>query len=320
MNIISSVFSILRRVDVAHVAFPAGLSVLALGCAVDAPLDRPDPGENLGQTTQAVSGWMPFGWGTTNDLYGLDTEVVNTNWNCVLSGVAGDLSKGRGWGAISVNSAAKIERSGTFSANTFHILAHGGAYENQNGQRVWANNPVFASTTCIPYPQTDSASWRSTADSVAPPVKISGLVTNRECFLTGITGGEHLWNDSEKFGRVRKITTPDATHPTSGWYVEGNERSDVDGGHAYVTASCVDFPSLALLWDTPKEAPAGGAAVTVPITTGGGVKACGLRTIRGAFNKNSWTDGVRITPPSSATGTWNMTVSAGKFGRAVCVL
>ena len=157
-------------------------------------------------------------------------------------------------------------------------------------------------------------------DKASYRLKISGLVTNRECFLTGITGGEHLWNDSEKFGRVRKITTPDATHPTSGWYVEGNERSDVDGGHAYVTASCVDFPSLALLWDTPKEAPAGGAAVTVPITTGGGVKACGLRTIRGAFNKNSWTDGVRITPPSSATGTWNMTVSAGKFGRAVCVL
>jgi hypothetical protein len=46
---------------------------------------------------------------------------------------------------------------------------------------------------------------------------------------------------------------------------------------------------------------------------------CGLQGIYGAFNVDSWNDGVKITAPSTLGGNWTMTVSPGKWGEALCI-
>ena len=75
----------------------------------------------------------------------------------------------------------------------------------------------------------------------------------------------------------------------------------------------IDFPSISAEW--------GGAFGGAPntMTTGGGVKMCGLTGIYGAFNVNSYSNGVSLNAPSTQNGNWTMTISANKFASADCV-
>ena len=60
----------------AFAVLPIGLVVLASGCAVDT--QEPPVGEEaVGQTSQALSTWAAYGWGTTNDLDGHDTGLYS---------------------------------------------------------------------------------------------------------------------------------------------------------------------------------------------------------------------------------------------------
>ena len=60
------------------------------------------------------------------------------------------------------------------------------------------------------------------------------------------------------------------------------------------------------------------STVTFPLTSGAGVKACALTGITGAFNVNSWTDGVVMNFPPKIDGNWSLTVTGGKTATWAC--
>ena len=75
----------------------------------------------------------------------------------------------------------------------------------------------------------------------------------------------------------------------------------------------MDFPPITGEW----FGAFGGATNTM--TTGGGIKMCGLTGIFGAFTTNSFSNGVVLNAPSAQSGNWTMTVSSGKFAEATCI-
>jgi hypothetical protein len=149
---------------------------------------------------------------------------------------------------------------------------------------------------------------------MAGPKKIAGLSANRRCFLHSIHTGDGMFNSS-RYARVRKYTTTDADHPTTGWYVESNlQSSTVTGAHALVGAVCVEFSAIEGEWGWGY-----GGAGTWPMTDGNGRKMCGLTGISGAFNVESYSNGVGLNAPSTQTGNWSLTLSANKGAEVLCI-
>jgi hypothetical protein len=287
------------------------MGLLVAGCATD-DLDTETPDDvELGTTQQELGGWLAATWGTTTDMVGLDTGMNSSTTTCVLSAVRGDLGEGGYWQASTdVASAAHV----VAKDGTWRLLAHGGAYTDQVNHRVWANNKVLGGAVCVDGAPGATKFWKSADGYVAAPEKIASLATNRRCFLNGVYGGGQIFTHASDYVRVRKIETVDATHPTTGWYVEGNLKSNpYTGQPAFAQGRCIDFADIDGEW--------GGAfgGATYTLTTGSGVKMCGLQGVYGAFNVDSWTDGVMINAPSSLSGNWTMTVSSGKFGEALCI-
>ncbi|MDI1451159.1 hypothetical protein [Polyangium sp. 6x1] len=294
------------------------LGALSLGC-VTAVAEDDLAEESIAEASAELSGWHFWSWGTTTDEDGLDISST-TPQTCVLSGVAGNLNVGAEWSNDEESLAwvgAKYPLTGTF------LYAHGGAYTNQNNVRVWANNPVNASATCfhVDSATSNGGSWKSSDGSVSPPVKIADLDPNnlRQCFLSGLWGIAGAWNSSSRFARVVKKTSTDATHPTTGWYVEANLLSNpYDGSHARVFATCVNFPLATVITSGPPVSAAASVTNTVPITSGTGIKGCALTGITGALNQNDWTDGALIAAPSTVGGDWTLSVKNNKTAEWAC--
>ena len=286
-----------------------GLIVSASGCAID---EGDEMAPEVGVTEHELNGWLSASWGTTSDLVGLDTGLSATTTTCVLSMVRGDLGEGGYWQSTDVVSGADVSPK---NGNWF-LYGHGGAYTNQVNQRVWANNKVNAGASCALYPKlpVSQPTWRSANGYVTLPQKLAPLATNRRCFLGAIYGGGQIFTHASDYVRVRPYTTTDATHPTTGWYVEGSLKSNPYSGQpASASGTCIDFPAIEGEW--------GGSFgdATYTLTTGTGTKMCGLQGVYGAFNVDSWDNGVKITAPSTLTGNWTMTVSPGKWGEATCI-
>lgn len=314
-------------------ALPLLMGMSALGCAADGQSGAEPPEEGTtGEVSQEISGWAPGQKGTTTSLTAMDTGWSQSNSTCFLSGIAGNLSEGRAWQLPqAVKSAVSIsvnQGAGPGNAN-WGLVAHGGAYVNQHNQRVWENNPVLGRLVCVPYGYAGSDYWESYYSTNNPepvaPKRIMPIMTSntkhRQCFLSGISGGYGLMNKASTYARVVEVQVPDAKHPQNGWYVESNGRSDVDGGHLRVDATCFDFPWVvgsSGLWAAAVPGPSSGTT-TFAMTNEGGVKACGLTGIQGAFTANSYSNGALLNPPSAQNGNWSMTVSAGKWGVATCI-
>jgi hypothetical protein len=273
--------------------------------------------ETVGEAAAAVNGWYVWYHSTSQDTTGVDLGLASSK-TCFLSGVAGNLSEGSQWQQGEPSMAWVGWNSGSWK-----LFAHGGALTNSNGQAVWENNPVTAHATCFYYTtNVESASWTSWPShlGVAVPVKIANLDPNnlRQCFLAGVWSHDNAW-DTSKFARVVKKTSTDATHPTTGWYVEANFfDSTLDGSHTEVFGRCVDFPTGTSFTTNLVTGTSGGTTTT--ITSGTGTKGCALTEITGAFNQNSWTDGARIHAPDNLVlnGNWTITVSNNKSARWAC--
>ncbi|TKD03221.1 hypothetical protein [Polyangium fumosum] len=291
--------------------FGGGLC-MTLGCAAADP-DGLNAEEIVDEAEEALTGFSAFTAQSTTNFTGT-TISPDPSERCFLSGVAGNLNQGL-WvgGSISMKAAARVSGSTLF--------AHGGAFTDQHNARVPYNNLVKASTACLPSSYVASAMWSSNSGGTSPPVWIAALGTSlRQCFLTGVTGVDGSWNSSTRFARVVKITTTDATHSSTGWYIEGNLIDDVSGSHATISADCADFP-------TGTEFASGMAYATEDGTTsvpiGGSlgspvVKGCALTEINGAFNLNNASEGIVITAPSVNTGLWTITVTNSRLGRWAC--
>ena len=137
---------------------------------------------------------------------------------------------------------------------------------------------------------------------------------NRRCFLQGIrSGGGAFFKTTDSVSVVERFTA-DATHPiVPGWYIEGTV---VQEEPIFATGKCIDFPSPALVDFGP--ATLHGPA-TQTLTSGSGIKFCGLQQITGKFNVNSTSDGVVILPGAQIDGQWTMSVSANKSAKWRCV-
>jgi hypothetical protein len=268
----------------------------------------------------AVSGVTVWSWGTTRDLNGVDIGSTS-NRTCFLSGVAGNLNAGAtlgfGCGLLGEESVARVSEKWPSNGH-YWLVAHGGACTNQQDQRVWDDNPVNAQATCVfdPPSNVTEGYWQQ-----GPPVRITGLNAPgdkvRRCFLSGLWGIAGAWNSSSRYARVKKVTTPDETHPTTGWYVEANLPTGGDGSHPRVEARCMDFPEGSTV--TVGTTPLSSETDTQAITSGTGVRACALMGIKGAFNVNSWTNGVAMNTPAQPTGNWSLTVTGGKTATWACV-
>ncbi len=279
------------------------LAILACsGCAAN-----PD-GNEIGSEQQGlIAGWFTAGWGTTSDANGLDLKIPS-GWSCILNGVTGNLVDGNVIEYQDLPAKAEIANGRLFGS--------GGADTNWYDQRVWANAPVFAGATCIPYLPIATGTWISNPDHVpSPPVWLTSLGgSNRQCFLTGLESTEtSSWDSSSTYAQVYKATTTDATHPVTGWYVQSNSSVN-PGGH--VAAACYDFPVGTGFWWAQFGGPN-----TFQTTWGTAVKACGLTYLQGSFNANDFGNGVHLNAPTDASGNWSLTVtSADKVGGAVCAL
>jgi len=285
-----------------------GLALTASACTLD---DSAVDDEETGSAEQGISGWAVGAIGTTTTTTGFDTGWSTSNSTCVLTAVLGNLREGGWWSVGDVASEASVKR---MANGHWGIFGHGGAYEH-----TAANNPVMAGAVCVPFPPTSSGHWRSQDTGSGPPAlpsRFADLAPTRRCFLTAVFsdwGNFGQFADSVQAVRIEAGET-DGTHPTTGWYVQGTLTSNpYNGAPAGATATCVDFPAIAGEW--------GGAfgGATNTMTTGSGTKMCGLTGIFGAFNVNSFSNGVALNAPSAQNGNWTMTVASSKFATANCI-
>ncbi len=267
----------------------------------------------------ALSGYLAAGHGTTTDVVGVDMGSTSTQ-TCFLSGVSGNLNKGSqsgfGCGTQGLESIARVADK-VPSTGHFWLMAHGGACSNQTNQQVWDNNPVQGMATCfLTTDNVKEGTWAS-GDN---PVKVASLNAPnnkvRRCFLSGIWGIAGAWNSSSRFAKVRKVTATDSTHSTTGWYIEANLPASADGSRARVSARCVDFPANTTI--TADTTPLQTTTQTHTIAPAGGIKACALMGVKGAFNVNSYSDGAVMTFPSSSSGKWMLTVTKDKTATWAC--
>ncbi|WP_437999392.1 hypothetical protein WMF26_05175 [Sorangium sp. So ce185] len=291
---------------------------LSLGCVADAGIDTE---EELGEAADELTGWHHYWKGSTNDetFVNMGPKADRT---CVLRGVQGNL--GRGGSSDILTALGSLSRAQVGSASSDNKLyGHGGSHVNSAGSIIWRNNPVVAYATCFfaTLNRTWEA-WHADFDGVARPWKLADLdpADRRQCFLSGLLGSDGTWNRAEDYAMVIKLTTPiPPQYPTAGWYIAGNLMRTVENSYgASVQATCVDFPEGTEFSSGWVDASEGGTKTEV-IASDPGIKACALVSIFGAFNQNSWTDGVLINPPSTLDGTWTMTVSAGKTAKWACV-
>lgn len=276
----------------------------------------------IGSVVYALNGYAVGSWGTTTDTQGFNLGPISDR-SCFLSGVSGNLNLGAqpGFGCATraEPSTAQLAVS-EFEPKHYRLVAHGGACENQADQKVWHNNPVNAQATCfLNTAGKTGGTWTSNDNR---PKKIAELstgraVARRRCFLTSVVAVSGTWNSSSRFARVRKVTTTDSTHPTTGWYIEANLPTAVDNSYASISAGCVNFSFTASI--TSGTTPVSQVTKTFTLTSGGGIKACALMGIQGAFKVNAWNDGVVMNPPPNLDGNWTLTVTAGKSATWACV-
>lgn len=290
------------------------LGALSLGCVAEPGVgdEESEIDDEIGEAQGALGGWTHWAFGSTTNLSGV---TISSNMACVLAGMAGNLDRGNVFGGVA--SEPSVAGPSPVS-DTLH--AHGGAYTNQTNGPVFINNPVAARATCFFATTSGAATWQSSSGTAAPKW-ITGLGgSNRQCFLGMVTGVDGSWSTSSRFARVVKVTATDATHPSTGWYIEGNLTDETfNGSHATIGGRCVDFPTGTAFTSGPVYSTEGGST-TVPIGLGmgSGIKACGLTGVTGAFNVNSFTDGAMITAPSTLDGSWTITVTNGKQATWAC--
>ena len=298
----------LRRLP--RIAWPALVGAVILCCGNNAYAQLPG------------NGFTVFSWGTTNDLNGINIGSTSDR-SCFLSGVSGNLDMGAQQGFdCGVNGQESLARvSPKLGGTDYFLVAHGGVCENQFGQPVADNNPVNAEATCFLTNAGVQEGGTPAFGDPSVPVKLAELSTGntnvRQCFLSGLFGVAGSWGSSSTFARVRMVTAADSLHPTTGWYIDTNLKAANDGSHPRVEGRCVDFPPTTHF--TSGIIGKWRQTTTVTITSGKGVvKACALEMIEGAFNVNSWSDGVVMNFPSQVDGDWSITLTAGKAAIWVC--
>jgi len=266
---------------------------------------------NMAYSLVGITVWS---WGTTSDEDGVATTMVGYDTSCILCGVSGDLSKGQEIDKGGCGDKALRSEASTLSdweTNTWRVRGHGGRCGS-----VWNNNPVNAQATCFKYSASIEGTWTPDKPSVSF-IKYFPIQAGRQCFLSGIYGVDGSWINANTYARIRKVTTVDPTHPTPGWYIESNLQNAPSGSRPMIKFSCIDFPANHFFTSGTTQIKS--TTQTINLTTGTGVKACGLTGIQGAFNVNSWTDGVIMNFPTSSTGDWSLTVSPQKSASWLCV-
>jgi hypothetical protein len=284
---------------------------LSLGCVADAEIDTE---EQVGESADELTGWLWYSKGSTTDYTPTIMGSISDR-TCVLRGVQGNLSRGGTKDSPTGDEgrrslAATIQRLGNYE-----LYGSGGSYTDSSNHHIWYNNPVLAHATCF---FTTLNYQTSRASSFTSPWKLADLdpANRRQCFLSAVVGTDDSWDEPTDYAMVSKVTTASSKYSTPGWYLETNVTGAGAAGPE-VHATCVDFPE-GTVFSTGYLYVEGGAEDTDVITGGPGIKGCGLMEIRGAFNQNSWTDGVVINQPSTIDGQWTITVRNNKAARWAC--
>ncbi|KYF75595.1 hypothetical protein BE11_44520 [Sorangium cellulosum] len=269
---------------------------LSLGCVADVETGTE---EDLGESAEKLTGYIYHSKGTTTDTTRVDLGPFNDR-TCVLSGVAGNLSQGS-WQMFGQPARAAVRED---SDQHYSLKGHGGAQAGIAGP-IWHDNPVLAAATCFFVTQDRHYNiWP--ADGVARV--ISTINDRRQCFLSALHGIDGAWSHPDDYARVFRSG--------GNWFVESEHHTSTPD--AVVDMVCVTFPE-GTEFTTGSASALPGQTKTKVITSGTGIKGCGLTHVTGAFNNDSWTDGVMINPPSTIDGNWTITISNGKGAMYTCV-
>lgn len=304
---------VLRRL--ACITSPLLLGALSLGCVAGSG------DEKVGESADALLAWDPVAPVFSSTVNGSSTDSTNpaSFSSCFFSGIRGNLNQGSD---NQLGLRTRISANAIGSNGNLFLTAHSAAYTDTLNERVEAHNLVSADSVCFFGAYSATSFWDSAPAhlSISAPEKIADLSTTRvrQCYLSAIDSS--MWLSDGDFARVVKKTSTDATHPTTGWYIESNLVDDPHGSGNRITASCVDLPSTTTVFpEAVVNAHLSSVAINGSLATSGTTKACALTGIYGGFDYDDFTNGVSIIRPNSQTGSWSMTVSAGKSGTAVCV-
>jgi hypothetical protein len=283
------------------------VAVSAGGCAV-APAPEQEP---VGEAQSAVIQWtQPAETHSTRNTTGIALPANAPS--CVLAGLEANFDKGQSnqWDVQSLFSEAGIINN--------HLVAHGGAYTDQNNQRVWADNTVGARATCFGPLDTQSgwALWGGISGNYSPTKIVNGA-PNRQCFLESLEAADNTFNSTSDFVQVKFYAAPDATHSSAGWYIEGNLNLNIGAsGPPSATAVCYDFPDSQEFGGYVITSTAGHFATQN--TFANILAGCGLTRVAGPFTSNSTSTGVYVDFESTA-GVWVLHAYGGQSGTAVCI-
>jgi len=288
--------------------FSALLGLLAVtGCSGAAASDSitgpSPPAEIIATRASALS--LPlwfYSWGTVDGT--LAHIGSSSEKTCFLSGVAGDLGSGYE-GQPTAFGGVDIDKSGEYVIQAYGGYGDGWVSPGHIGA-VLENKPVNVHVSCTGSTVNRIRSGRQVLNGEI--YTIAPATPNRRCFLESVTGIDLTWHDSADSVLI--------WNDGKNWQLQGYANDwNVKASGASASAVCVDFPAGA-----KSDSGTFGSSESAVISSGPGyATVCGLTEIGGAFDVQSWDDGVMIDWPKSANGSWVMKTSPGKFGSYLCV-
>ncbi|MEZ4297117.1 MAG: hypothetical protein R3B70_19280 [Polyangiaceae bacterium] len=282
----------------------------AVGCVAgpgdESAVDLED--EDLGEAQSALLGWDTTSYWSATNLNGV--SIPSGYPNCALAGLQGNFNSGQ---SPTLGSQSLFSEAGIQSGK---LHAHGGAHTDELNQRDWDGNPVGSMATCWNTASTVFAAarlWGGSSTGYGPQ-RIAALGTDRQCYLTHMEAGDNNFSSSTHYVQVKRYPTADGTHPSPGWYIEGNlNLNGSNVGWPTVRAICYDFTGLSELGTYTLTSTVGQYAT---LETSAGYQAgCGLTKVQGPFTNNSQSTGVWIAPEGAH---WKMHAYGGQAVTAVC--
>ena len=276
-------------------------SSLIAGCIADT-----EPEETTGIAQQALSGLVIYSRGTT-DGADVDLNITDDNWSCFLAGVAGDLSQGVNSTNLGIWGRTAVAGAYVGANGHWFIAGHGG----RSPQGVPYNNPVHAYVACVPGAPTARVNWQKSYTQQQVNAKDLGPTIGQMCFLSRVYGVGGSWELSDSSMRV----VASGGH----WWLYGhNVYGSNDAGYAGGDATCISTPSYLEPYQRTASPNDPGSTFNM-IWSNNWDAACALRSVTGAFNQNSWTNGVIASWPQFNPGYWTMQYTGGKGFEAYCM-
>jgi hypothetical protein len=253
-----------------------------------------------------------------NDEWGISMSSSFTQ-TCFLAGVAGNLSHGSLWDQDpnygTIDGSAEVSVGPGNPVNDGPVLYARTSFGIDGSYHlVWDNHEVAGQATCVYYPNSTSGSIGGFNNHFDGQYETSVIVaaSGRQCFLSGLKGGEQSWTSSSDYAEIIPVTSRVYPYVTT-WKLRANIPHGNNGIWPRVDATCIDFPAGTTITTGTIQGPTSpdGTQISGPanILQRAG---CGITSVHGALATDSYTAGAVMSSPSdTGDGSWRLAVSAG---------